>query len=245
MSDRIDRIDLYLLGEMSGEEKLRFEQEMQKDPDLEKMVTRMQIINRALDVSAEDELRSYLKQLEKGQSNTSLQSPAPKIRNLMTRLAAAASILLVVSIGLWFLIKGGSSDLEEFRDEHYLAYDYTRIRGEYSQRNDFPTGYDDQEKTAQWFVAWLKTHPEDDEARFILADVYTKMKQVDKAKAELAIIISSQSILWGEKAEWNYLLLSTADTWDKDAEAILLKMIKSPSHSYHRQALELDRLLKK
>lgn len=246
MSDRLERIEKYLLDEMSGEEKQRFEMDLVEDPSLKEMMSRMQIINRALDVAAEDDLRSFLHQLENKQSNSRSNPSAPKIRNLITRIAAAASILLIVSVGLWYFMGQGSSGLDRYRDTHYLAYDYTQIRGEYRQRNDFPSGLTngqyDKAETIQWFITWLQAHPDDYEARYILADVYRKNKEVNKAKAELAIIISSQSILWTEKAEWNYVLLSKGETSDELAATTLQKMISKPAHSYHRQAIELDRM---
>lgn len=246
MSDRLERIEKYLLGEMSGEEKQRFELDMEQDPSLKEMMSRMQIINHALDVAAENDLRSFLHQLENKQSNTRSIPNAPKIRTLITRIAAAASLLLIFSVGLWYFTGHRSSGLDQYRDTHYLAYDYTQIRGEYRQRHDFPSGLAngqyDKAETIQWFITWLQGHPDDYEARYILADVYRKNNEVNKAKAELAIIISSQSILWTEKAEWNYVLLSKGEASDELAETTMQKMINNPSHSYHRQAIELDRM---
>lgn len=246
MSDRLEHIEKYLLGKMSVEEKQHFELDMEQDPSLKETVSRMQIINRALDVAAEDDLRSFLHQLENKHSNSRSTSHTPGIRILITRIAAAASVLLIVSVGLWYFIGQDSSALDQYRDTHYLAYDYTQIRGEYRQRNDFPSGLTDGQyniaETIQWFVTWLQAHPDDNEARYILADVYRKNKEVNKAKTELAIIISSQSILWSEKAEWNYVLLSTGEDKDELAATTLQKMINNPAHSYHQQAIELDRM---
>jgi hypothetical protein len=249
MSEYIERIEKYLGGAMSVEEKNQFELDMRNDPQLEEAVSRLRIIDSALEISVEDDLRNLLKKLETGTTPNKSVEQRSNIRNLFNRIALAASVLILIGAGLWLLLGRGGSDLEQFSEQEYLSYDYTRIRGDYSLRSDFPVdlsdGKYDKQNAVQWFMTWLKEHPDDDEARFILADVYNKMKQKGKAKEELERIILRHSILFGEKAEWNYVLLSATDTWDTLAESTFQKMIKDPAHSYHRQCLELAGLLNK
>ena len=249
MSENIKRIEHFLSGKMSAEERLFFEQQMLRDQKLRDEVARVEIIDKALEVAVEDDLRNMLKKLEAGQVSSPAISPVRKTRKLFTRLAFAAGIVLLLSAGLWLMTSRDSYGLEQFSDHYYLGYDYSQIRGEYSQRSDFPSGLSsgnyDREQAAHWFLTWLETHPADDEARYVLADILKEMGQIAKAKSELATIISHQSILWGEKAEWNYVLLSIGDTWDELAGITFQKMITDPAHSYHRQAKELEVLKKK
>lgn len=248
MSERIESIERYIQGEMATEEKQRFELEMRSDPRLQEDVSRMHILFNAIEVSVGDDLRKRLQQLETAPSGVLSKVPVLKIRSFYTRLAAAAGVLVLISVGLWFFFGQGSPDLAQFSDLHYLPYDYTQMRGEYSRQSDFQFDMSrrnyDRQKAAQWFITWLETHPDDDEARYILADVLKDLGQYDKAKVQLEKIISQNSIRWGEKAEWNYVLLSTADTWDALAESIYQRIVTDPAHSYYPQARELSTLLK-
>jgi hypothetical protein len=249
MSERIERIERYIAGDMSAEEKLVFEQEMLDDQKLRTDVDNMMVIEKTLEVSVEEDLRMMLNRLEANQLKATVESKVTKIRSLNNRLAAAAGILIIISLGLWFLVGRGASGMEQFTDNNYVGYDYAQIRGEYSLRSDFPSDIsgdnDNKQKVAQWFLAWLESHPDDDEARYVHASLLKELGQSEKAKSELATIIAHQSILWGEKAEWNYVLLSVGDSWDELAVKTFQKMLTDPAHSYHRQAKELEVLKKK
>ncbi len=248
MSERIERIEKYLLGEMPEQEKESFELELQSDPQLQEEVARMHIIGAALEVSIEDELRKQLKKLEARYVESESKIPQVKIRNLYARLAVAASMFIIISAGLWYMFRGGTSDIEQFSERHYMDYDYKQVRGEFSE-SDFPYEFSDNDfdkkEASEWLVKWLEVHPSDDEASFMLADILKDLGRIGEAKEQLGKIMAQNSIRWGEKAEWNYVLLSAGDHWNDPAESTLQKILNDPSHSYHIKAKELAAMLKK
>ncbi|HJW31648.1 MAG TPA: hypothetical protein VJ508_20645 [Saprospiraceae bacterium] len=248
MSDRLDRIEAYLEGKLSPPEKQNFEAEMAGDPSLQNEVEKMRTIHAALEVSIEEDLRAKLNALKKNESSQRSLPPRPRVRPLFVQLAAAAAILILISAGLWFLLGRGSDEYSRFTAEHYVGYDYTQVRGDFQQQRDFPSELfetkSDRQKAITWFVSWLNTHPGDDEARFVLADIYVKEGQHDKAKAQLAVIMTQNSILWKEKAEWDYILLSGRNSWDDLAKRTFDQILNSPSHSYYKQARQLEQLRK-
>lgn len=245
MSERIERIERYLRGDMPEGERLDFERALREDKTLQAELNRIRLLDDALAVAVEDDLRARLETLKHRAAGPG--ASGPKRRMLFTRWAVAASVLVVIGVGLWYLVGGGMSGLDQFRDDHYLAYDYNQIRGDFAGRGNFPfeLSAEDFNKTeaAAWFSEWLDEHPDDVEARYILAGILRDLDRAEEAKAQLAHIIEANSILWSEKAEWNYVLLSTGGDWDTRAEDTFEKILGTPAHSYHPQAKELEKLM--
>lgn len=229
---------------MSESDRRAFEAQMEADAALRDDVARMRVLDTALEVAVEDDLRARLQQM--ADPAPVRKTPEPVTRTFRSRWAVAAGILIIVCAGLWYLIGGGSA-LSEFRSDHYLAYDYTQVRGDLASRDDFPfdirSGDFDREAAAPWFESWLETHPDDHEARFILAQILHDLGNTQRAKAALSIIMQNNSVLWTEKAEWNYLLLSAGKDWDEFAEETLNSILADPAHAYHPQAVELQAIM--
>ena len=244
----MERIERYVQGKMSTEEKQHFELEMGSDARLQDEVKRMKLIDSALEISIEDDLRAQLKKFEAGHSTRESRIPDVKVRYLFSRLAVAAGMLLLISAGLWYMLQGRTSEIDQFVEQQYLDYDYNQLRGEFS-RNNFPFRLSDKsfdkQEAAQWLIKWLEENPSDDEARFMLADIMKDMGHIEQAQEQLIKIINQNSIRWGEKAEWNYVLLSAREHWNDKAAATLQSIISDPAHSYHMRAKELAAMQKK
>jgi tetratricopeptide (TPR) repeat protein len=245
MSERLEQIEKYLQGDMSEAERLDFENELRDDASLQGELDKIRLVNDALETAVEDDLRARLQTI--AHRTASRGSSGPRLRFLFAKWAVAASILVVIGVGLWYVFASGPSGLDQFRRDHYLAYDYNQIRGDFAGRSDFPfemSSHDfNKGKAATWFAKWLEENPEDPEARYILAGILRDLDRTEEAKKELAEIIQANSILWSEKAEWNYVLLSADKDWDALAESTFQKILSEPSHSYHPQAKELEKLL--
>jgi hypothetical protein len=249
MSDQLDRIEMYVLGQLSAQEKQRFEQEMKTNPALTDEVSRMRTIHDALEISVEDDLRQKLQRMRESEKHYSSSKPDVIIHPLYSRLAIAAGILIILFAGIWLFMNRESDSLIAFRDQQYLDYDYSRMRGDQNPAYSLPfeIGQDKagKQKAIQWFSSWLDTHPDDDEAHFIVADLLYKTGHTDQAKAHLLMIIRHPSIRWREKAEWNYVLMSLPLPWDETAKRLFDDIRHNPDHSYYTQAKALEDKLAK
>lgn len=247
MADRIEQIERYLHNEMQETERRAFEQMLAADPQLQSEVTRMRLIDEALDYAIEQDLRD---QLRSWSSTSENMEPIhqPNIRSIYKRVAIAAGLLLLVSMSLWFFLTPHADPIQQFADAHYIEYDYTSLRGDESARPDFPLPADHSKLTAQWLdtlSAWIEQHPDHAAARFLYADQLKQAGRIAEAKTQLAIIMSQQSLLWSEKAEWNYVLLGVQTGMDSLAAGTLQRIQQQSDHSYHRQSMELGKLLDK
>ncbi|MCS7037675.1 MAG: hypothetical protein RMJ33_05060 [Saprospiraceae bacterium] len=90
-SPTYNRIERYLLGQMSPEERAIFEAELERDPVLAEQFALQQREHEALEVIVEDRLRAQLKAWAE---QFPLRAPAPWYRRPATWMAAASLLLL-------------------------------------------------------------------------------------------------------------------------------------------------------
>ena len=107
---REEKIDMFLLGRMSDEARNQFEAEMENDAELARLVE----VERTLMYSIETmELKNKLKAIAFQESQASSQKPEATVRNLFRRnMAIAASLLVLISAGLWMWNSGNNSGSE-------------------------------------------------------------------------------------------------------------------------------------
>ena len=243
MSRNIENIESYLSGEMSSSELAEFEKELSTSAELKEEVRKMQMIDNALELAIEQDLRaSLIKMAAPGKSRKQL--PRRLHRTPFVRLAAAASVLIVVGIGLWFIWGNNSLSVNKFAENSYVDYNYNNLRsggtvtGERSPSlNLIEQG--DMQGAAVWYEDWLNDNPNDTEARFVLATLYHLQKRYSASRKTFLRVARSNSLLWSEKAEWNYICVSLMDKWDSDAQQMLDAILTSEEHSYYSRALEL------
>lgn len=108
--ETIERIEQYLNGELSPEQKNLFERELQTNQELQKQVEFMRSLPKAVQLSAENAIRKQLKELEsklpKVESKTQklgepakiIPMPNPVSGSRWMQYAVAASILLLVGL---------------------------------------------------------------------------------------------------------------------------------------------------
>ena len=240
--DRIDIIERYLSGKMSEEEKARFTEALDTDPELRKDVDNMRLIDDALELSIENDLRRELKDLELDDSGKS----TAKVRRMRV-WTIAAGILVIVVAGAVLIRQTGTPSIETFSSDYYVEYNYGQVRGANAADSPLSPGIEfidnkSWEAAATWFEEYLSTNTDDTEAKFIFADIKRQLGDIPGTKALLSSVIESESILWTEKAEWNYVLVSAFDNWDERAESLFDKISSQPSHSYYPAAQQLQEL---
>lgn len=106
----IERIELYLSGELSLEQKSLFEKELQTNEELEKQVQFMRNLPQAVQINAENIIRKQLKELEGNLPKVELETqgsgepakvipmPQPASGTRWMQYAIAASVLLLMGL---------------------------------------------------------------------------------------------------------------------------------------------------
>ena len=105
--ERHERIEAYLLGELSEAERLAFEEEMQKDEALKAEVEQAEAVHKLVVQESRQELKSRLHEIrEEG-------PPAKPLRSGFSRplaIAATVVVLLVSAMALYFLLNNTSDE---------------------------------------------------------------------------------------------------------------------------------------
>jgi len=106
----IERIEQYLNGELSPEQKSSFEKELLNNEELKKQVAFIQALPKAVQVSTEDTIRKQLKEIEsglpkvkfemegKGEATKVIPMPSPVSGSRWMQYAIAVSVLLLVGL---------------------------------------------------------------------------------------------------------------------------------------------------
>jgi hypothetical protein len=240
--ERIDLIERYLAGKMSAEEEAKFVTALDTDNELRQEYNRIRLIHDALELGIENDLRKELKDLERISSS---RKPAPVRR--MRLWAVAASLFVLVVAGTVIIRQNSSTSIDTFTSEQYVEYNYGQTRSSDQSTSPLRQGIDLIDNGAlgeasQWIENYIASNPNDTEAKFILADVKKDLGEINASKELLEVVIESGSVLWSEKAEWNYVVISAFDHWDDTAEDLLTKISSDSAHSYNPAARQLKEL---
>jgi tetratricopeptide (TPR) repeat protein len=102
---QLERIESYLEGMLTQQERQEFEQQMETDPALALAYQQQLAILEAIEYQGNERLRPQLDQIYREEVlGERADTPIRKIR-IFQRLAVAASLLLVLSVGLWLLLR--------------------------------------------------------------------------------------------------------------------------------------------
>ena len=241
MSEQLDRMEKYLLGQMATEDRQDFEAELLRDAKLRKDFNRLKLIHDALEVDVEDQLRAQLGKLANRKKNL---NQAKKL-SLPVIWALAASIMILLAASIWWFTGSELVDPAQYSAEQYVEYTSTKLRTEENNHAYSPLlrllNQGDTSTAIKWLERWMVDNREDWEAAFFLADLHYKSGTWEQAKALFLQINESSSILWSEKSAWNFLAISAQESWDTQADAMLEEILKDPNHSYYN---EVNKLLK-
>ena len=113
--DKSKKIESYLDGSLSGNEREDFEKELSKDPDLEKEVELHRLIHKAIRIKGRSQLKSELNEIYEKEI-----TGKKNLRIVWTIISIAASITI-----LFFIFRG--NDNNYFRNDEEITLDSARI----------------------------------------------------------------------------------------------------------------------
>lgn len=100
--EETEKIERYLLGAMQAEEKQAFEEEVRRNADLRLALELQQDIHRGISYHFQSDLKGML-QREEGDMANPRQGRHPGQRRFLLALAVAASFVLLLLAGYWYI----------------------------------------------------------------------------------------------------------------------------------------------
>lgn len=226
----VELIEWYISGALSPPQEAKLQQREIQDPEFKAAVAEYRSLLSGMEGKAQQNFESKLQQWSKQSVNTATP-PAREaiVRPLWRRLAVAASLFLAIGIGLRWYAQANFSN-----NNLYESY-YKAPKGEQTlSGNDKPT------------------------MSSIAADFYAAHDQLQKGKAEEAIVAFDQLIasipnarldtynekFYGNQADWGKIMaMLKAERPKSELIAELQKIAENPKHTFRKQAEELKSAL--
>ncbi len=234
MSDQWDHIDAYLLGKLSSEAKSAFEERLKHDPALvEELEFRQNLQAGLQEVEAED-IRARVK---------AIANKKPKSNSARYWLAAA-SVVLVLGLGIWVLQKETQPNGQAI----FATYYHPKIQLDQARgTNPTPTLLDtlSQRYEAEDFAFLqkrLSSLPDSSKnwnLQMLEAVSLIELDKDEAANALLTVISTSSAPDFAEQALWLKTLLQLRNEQYETA-TISLQLIASDTSKLHQaEALEI------
>lgn len=259
---QFDKIESYLDGQLSGAALTAFEQQLQTDSTLAAMTEEHRIAHNAIELLIEEDLRKELAMLREEEATVpaaitpkvvqmpertataAITASTPRRRSLFPRLAAAASIILL--IGFFTLQYTGNSS--SVLDQHFTEYPMPEINrsGKVTDKHPLASGLNDYKiENYEEAIRYFQSIPVEDqrynEAQFYLGHSFYKNKEYTAASNTYRQLVQSGDIRFLDKAEWYQLRSLIAANQQKSDQFtnLLNKMINDKGHPYHQKAKNL------
>lgn len=196
-----DRIERFILGTLSVDERQKFEKELESNPDLQKaLYQQKQLINAVEAEGLKADLDSIHHELYESTVNKN---------NRPLYFSIAASIAVLIGFSFWYF---GQNDSQS---ELYAQYSYTDpglpvpmsatdSYDFYDAMVDYKTE-DYQAAINKWEIL-LKAEPQNDTLNYYIGASYFNMESLDQAKPFLQTVSDNTTSSFRFKAEYTLLL---------------------------------------
>lgn len=221
-----EKIDPYLDGELSGEEKAAFEKSMEQDPQLKEEIRENLLLREVVETGYQEKMRTDIRRWRSEASQSGPQR-ATNIRRLGYRLAAAAGVVIILTATIFTGIVPQYSNSRIAARYYEPDEDLGAIRGAKDAdilRQAFEN-YEQGNYTGA--IPGFQRYPSNDKALYGLGLSFLQIKDYENAVETFKTLIERNNIEYTEKAEF-YLLLSylEADEIGPEFQELLDKMIE-------------------
>lgn len=234
----IDKTERYLAAEMDAGERAAFEAELSSNEELRKDLALYNSINKTMSASPnENELRETLQQLNK---KYFAGRAAVKKGSFKTWMVAAASLLLLLAAGFYFLFPAKPSAEKLYAQ--FAVHDPLNIQQRGSITDSLATDAANKFNDKRYIGAlpllqqYLQQQPGDIQVKFSLAICYMETGAYMDAEKIFSATASGQTA-YAETAKW-YLALTALKQKDIDQCRTYLQKITATS-PYFTKAKEL------
>lgn len=248
----MERVEQYAQGTMPASDRAVFEAELTANPDLREALDLYRLGQEVIEQGVEAQLRSQLQGWAKSESGTAaptMTAGRVNTRALWIRLAAAASVLLILG---WFSVQWAG---ERYSDEALFSSQYESpeagtFRSGTAMENPLEPGFkaleDGRLQAAEDFFKSVSPNQERyAEAQYYLGHAAMQLGHYNLAVDAFKACIQRNEVKFKEKAEWNLLLtyVAAGQTNDPDFRNLLDTMRNDNGHSYQREATQLNKKL--
>ena len=234
--ERNQKIDHFLLGQMTEEEASDFNKQLQADPVLRKEVALQEKIIQGLKAHQNLELKSRLKEIHK-------EIHAPKKKNLTViwRYAAvAASILLIAAVSIWILQH--ESPQQQLALAYYEPYElYVTRNTNDLLLSEAASLYNKGEYKAALpkLDSLVDKIPDSINYQLAMGICLWELGQTRKAQQTFENIIESDNPLFVDQARWYLGLLLIRQNKPNRAKTHLNDLIQNKETDKYEEAIEI------
>ena len=230
MKNKIDLIEEYLAGDLSGREQTEFEELLRNDPDLMKEFLLRKEINEAISENDVMDLRNNLNEIIN--SKTKVRTI---YRNPFVLSSVAAVVIFLIVISGFYLFSNKTVNGTEMFNSYYSTYPtLTSFRSSVDQTyqeqllNEAFNSYDDDKFSisSDYFQQILNTDKSNTMVQFYMALCEIELNNFDTSEILLnELVLKNNHIFW-EQAHWYLALVYLKQNDIENAKSIFEIIIK-------------------
>lgn len=256
-----DRIEAYLLGELSEEARTAFEAELARNDDLKNALEEMKELQADMIVLERDNFLDRLNEIkgeledtansaatsedtfegeaenEESREFSGEERPKGKVRRFPRWYVAAAAAILLLIVPLYLVLRPPATLV----DQYFAPYEnlYSNRGSSDAEIKQALADYDDGNFTESitHFDAYLEIEPLDSEAIFYSGIAHLAIGKSEKA-IELLSSVDSEGFIYSLRAKW-YLSLAYLQKDQKAEARTILEGVKSSKGELGQKASEL------
>lgn len=225
-----EKIDPYLDGELNEEEKAAFEKSVEQDPQLEEEVRQNMLLREVVETAYQENLRAHIRTWKSEGSKNSDRQVAT-IRRLGYRLAAAASVVIILTASIFTMVVPQYSNDRIAARFYEPDADLGSIRGS-NDADILRQAFENYEQgNFTGAIPGFQRYPDNDKALYGLGLSYYQIEDFENAIITFKALAERKNIEYTEKAEF-YLLLSylKADQTGPEFQELLNKVIEEEGY---------------
>jgi tetratricopeptide (TPR) repeat protein len=255
MQDQYELIEKYLNGEFTDMELVAFENAMQTDAALRRLVKLYETGSKALAQQVATDphqatLQTTLEQLGKQYFTSAKPEKKPSPLSIRTRriwqFAVAASILLLIFVGLkWYANQYYTTEILLAQNYRPASVPATRSGNDQNLLQPAYQAYRQKNYTEalRIFAALSPENPQYAEAQLFSGYAYFESRQYTQAIQAFDLVLQRNDARYHDNAEWHRLLAALAGK-DKNSNTYLSAILTNPQHAYYTEAQRLQKQMK-
>jgi hypothetical protein len=235
----------YILNQLNQAERLEFEQKLASDNVFKAEYETEKLMHEGLLHHRNEQLRNKLKALREGKELTvteSISEPIPQAKtiSLWSKFAAAASILLLISAGMWYFMPGKQQDAAEIFASNYESPKGLDAFRDVSAINDTLTLIDASMRNNQWAdakqkaLSYLSVHPNEFSIQLALGVCHLETNDFSAADTIFKLLMNNR--LMKDNAKWYYSMSLLKQNRKEEALKILEDLATTGSGELAKKA---------